>query len=175
MPTMIVETGAKVAGANSYCSVADADDYHDLIGSTEWVGDTDAKELALIKATLSIDTIYGAMFDSQPLPNQEMSWPRFNFWDKHNRFRESGTIPRELKRAVATLALKHLKGTAELFPAEDNAANIQSESVSVDGVVTSSTTYFGKSNVAKHAGFTDVEAMLTPLLKSKKGSVTLSR
>ena len=46
------ETGAGLADADSYCSQADADAYHDDRGNGAWaLLDSDAKDAALRKAT----------------------------------------------------------------------------------------------------------------------------
>ena len=42
--TLTVETGAIVANANSYVSIADCDSYHTLMGNATWTGTDAVKE-----------------------------------------------------------------------------------------------------------------------------------
>jgi hypothetical protein len=56
---LIVESGAIVAGAESYLSVAGADTYHANFGNTAWaLLDTPTKEAALRKATAYLQQAY---------------------------------------------------------------------------------------------------------------------
>lgn len=103
-----VETGTGVANANSYIDVAYADSYFTDRGNTGWTGaTTQAKQIALIKATDYIETRWGRRFlGSGPLTEtQGLSFPRLDTF--------SG-IPEGLKRATAEYAERAL--TADLMP-----------------------------------------------------------
>jgi hypothetical protein len=75
--TLIRETGALVANANSYASVADCDSYHDgHLYASAWTGATTAtKEAALVMATRLIDGCY--QFNGFKVSSaQSLQWPR---------------------------------------------------------------------------------------------------
>lgn len=77
MATMIVETGSASATANSYCSVANADTYHEMrLHATDWTEATDSdKEKALMWATRLLDEQVqwnGYKYTT----TQALAWPR---------------------------------------------------------------------------------------------------
>lgn len=172
---MIVETGNKVAGANSYCTLAFADQYHATYGNSDWTGSNAAKEAALMLASQSLDLLYGPKYLSSPLEGaQTLLWPRYPFTDKNGLARTAG-IPIELQRAQAELALKALQG-ADLFPEGNAQGAVISESVSV-GEISTSTTYrgAGKPEAAAFEGFRKIDLLLWPLLKGRRGSTFMAR
>jgi hypothetical protein len=78
-----VETGAGVAGANSYISVVDCDSYHALRGSADWVAATDAdKESALVKAAQYLDSINWV--GRKTLRTNAMAWPRESYGEANS-------------------------------------------------------------------------------------------
>ena len=116
--TMIVETGAGVAGANSYTTVAFVQSYFDdRGGNTAWDAlDTDNKEYMLIKATDYIEKRFSEKWIGDKNDNtNELSWPRHNVYDRHFRLLYSNTeIPPELQKAVGEYAVRAI--TAALIP-----------------------------------------------------------
>jgi hypothetical protein len=77
MLVLIKETGALVANANSYASVADGDTYHEgHLYAASWNGATTAtKEAALVMATRLIDGCY--QFNGYKVSStQALQWPR---------------------------------------------------------------------------------------------------
>lgn len=102
----IVEDGTGIANANSYCTVAFANDYFTERGNLTWIDAFDAaKEIALIKATDYIELRYANRFkDNILFPDvpQALSFPR------------TGTVamPVQLLRATCEYALRAL--SAEL-------------------------------------------------------------
>lgn len=101
----VVESGAGLSNANSYVSVADADDYHTLRNNTGWDSLSDeVKQASLLYATSHIDARY-----SWPgyvgNVNQSLGWPRTSAYDKEGRILSS--VPQKLKDAVCELALIH--------------------------------------------------------------------
>jgi len=106
--SIVVETGAIVAGANSYISVVDADAYFSARNNTTWSALTTAnKEAALLYATSWIDSRYswpGIIVDD----SQALSWPRLGAYDVDLRSIASTTIPQALIDAECEAALSHV-------------------------------------------------------------------
>ncbi len=105
---IIVETGAIVAGANSYVSEAYADSYFETRNNSDWAAlSTEAKEAALVYATSWIDSRYswpGIIVDD----SQALSWPRLGAYDVDLRSISSTSIPTALSHAVCEAALAHV-------------------------------------------------------------------
>lgn len=143
--TFVVEDGTVVAGANSYATVAFADDYFANFGApAAWTDSTTAqKEEALRIGTAWIDRKYAPRFKGMLTDyDQELEFPRSSVVDESGRWFESYEIPARLKRAVCEIALRHRNGVA-LWPdvsAEEHG--VASESVQVDEISVS-TTYLG--------------------------------
>ncbi len=81
MPTLIATPGAD--NANTYCSVADADAYHETVRTDEysvWVGlSADIKNRSLVQATRLIDehwSFIGHRTHSISGVTQKLEWPR---------------------------------------------------------------------------------------------------
>jgi hypothetical protein len=105
--TFTVEDGTIVPGANSYLTVAEADDILalDFRKTPEWNALTEAdKELMLSAATLYLEDNY-LWLGSRVAADQPLAWPRFGMKDKEFNCIAPGIIPRELKRATAQLAV----------------------------------------------------------------------
>ena len=75
--TLIKETGAGLANANSYASVADGDAYHDgHLYATAWTAaDENKKSTALAMATRLIDAEY-QFGGVRAVATQSLQWPR---------------------------------------------------------------------------------------------------
>jgi len=124
--TFTVETGAGLAEANSYVSVADADAYHDLRQNLDWDDLTDAqKKASLVYATSYIDAKFewpGYIKTSA----QALDWPRSSATDNESRILDG--IPAKLKEAVCELALVHFS-EQKLNQTFDRGGAIKSEKV----------------------------------------------
>ena len=106
----IVEDGTGKPDANSYVSLAEADDYFLTRGNTEWTGTDAEKEGALVRATDYLDGRYGLRFIGEKASQrQALAWPRK---DAEPYFQTE--IPPKLRRACCELGLRALKG--ELVP-----------------------------------------------------------
>jgi hypothetical protein len=115
MPTIIATPGA--TNANSYCTMAEADAYHEahLYASTWDDAEDDNKIAALIWATRLLDeqVDWKGYITSM---TQALRWPRSSVPDRDGRFYfDPTTIPTFLKNATAELARHLLTGdrTAE--------------------------------------------------------------
>lgn len=93
----------KSATANSYVTLAEADDYFETVpDSTQWDNKTtDKKNRALISATRWIDTLnfYGDRCDN----SQALSWPRNNYHVDRVEL-SCSVIPEDIKYATYELA-----------------------------------------------------------------------
>lgn len=116
---LIVEDGSIVAGAESYCSVAAADDYHSKRGNAAWAAldDTTEKEPALRKATDYMVQEYRQRWKGyRKSATQALDWPRsavylepvqYGGGVEPNPLLVSDTIvPDEVVKACAELAIR---------------------------------------------------------------------
>lgn len=107
---LIVEDGSIVVGAESYCSVSDADAYHTARGNTAWTGEDAAKEALLRKATDYMGQVYGLRWKGDRVSaEQALDWPRdgveaFGFGV------DTDIVPDAVANACAELALRALSG-----------------------------------------------------------------
>ena len=169
--SVIVEDGTQVANANSYLSVADADTYHTLYGHDDWAGTDADKGTALINATQSIELLYGQRYLSAPEnSSQSLLFPRFTFVVNHIQLINTGTIPTQLKNAVAEVALMYLNGS-DVFPTPNIAQALRSRTTTV-GQISKSETYMGIPPVESFSGFNKIDLLLAPILYvQKKGTM----
>lgn len=118
----VVEDGTGVSGANSYCSVADANSYFSDRGISEWVGTDDVKSHALVRATDFIDTTFGTRFLGEKISaSQSLEFPRTLFTG----------IPKELLKACAEYALRALNAKLIPDPPQEGAFAVKLERVIV--------------------------------------------
>lgn len=110
---LIVEDGSGVVGAESYISVADADDYHAKRNNLRWTGTEPEKEGALRKATDYIRQYYRTRWKgAQVYVDQGLDWPRSDVYiDPRNLETLVGddVVPVEVVNATAELALIALR------------------------------------------------------------------
>ncbi len=97
------------AAANSYCTVTEADAYHDSrLHRDDWKAtgtDVATKTVALIEATRLLDSMYEwASWASQPTV-QALQWPRIAVIARNRLvYVPNDAIPTELKNATAEMA-----------------------------------------------------------------------
>jgi len=107
----VVEDGSAVDGANSYCSVADADQINlDYENSVDWIAATDAeKEMALRQATRYLDLHY--IWDGYKVyEDQVLMWPRYEMYDEDDNYLAEDEIPTKVIQACVYLAIKVIEG-----------------------------------------------------------------
>lgn len=103
--TFEVETGSGSSTSNSYASVENANDYHDLRNNLDWQNlSYQQKEAALVYATSFIDSKFSwpGYISST---SQSLKWPRVSAFDSEGRYISS--IPQRLIDAVCELAYVH--------------------------------------------------------------------
>src|SRR5438046_7448880 len=105
MPIVVVATPG-AADANSYCSLAEANTYHDSHPyASAWTGaaSDDARNRALVTATRLLDE--HIEWDGYAASaTQALGWPRSGMVDRNENAIDSSTIPQTLKNAVAEFA-----------------------------------------------------------------------
>lgn len=143
--TLEIESGSGDADANSYCSLAQANEFHRVRNGNPpaWVSATDeAKRTALRRATYVLDLRYGSRWAGERASSdQALDWPRRYVMDRAGGYYDSSEIPQRLIDATASLALLHISGE-DIMPATETGASISSESSSV-GSLSQSISYIG--------------------------------
>lgn len=101
-----------------YGTVADADAYHAARGNSTWTGDSDAKEIALLRGSEYIDHNFRSSFPGYrtELRDQTREWPRSWAFDRENNSIPSDEVPVEVKEAAYEAALRELTDPGSLFP-----------------------------------------------------------
>lgn len=104
--TLIVETGAIVAGANGYITVAYLDDYW-LNRNVVLSQTTEEKEAAIIISTQYVD-LNNSWKGHIVSDAQSLDFPRYGIIDKEGRLLPSDEIPLQLQSAVAEYASRQM-------------------------------------------------------------------
>lgn len=107
MFAFVVENGSIVAGATSYVSVAEADDYYtiDPNFSATWAGlTTTVKQHLLAWSTRILDQKTDWKGYVTDATVQELRWPRTYVYARDNVLIADNKIPEQLKEAVFELA-----------------------------------------------------------------------
>lgn len=161
--TLTIEDGTVVTSANSYYSLASADDYFTQRGNTTWIGyGNDTKTYALIKAYQYMENLPWKGMKS--LSDQGLSWPRIGMSDEDGYAIDSNEIPKRIKWAQAEIAYNYITDT-DLEPnISTGERNIILEKVDVIEVRYSGT---GKSS---YTIYQRVDNLLSPFLKYGGGS-----
>lgn len=133
--TFVVEDGTGLADANSLCSVAVADQYHEDYGNTDWALKTLAeKQQALRLGTQAHEVRYGSRLrGSRVNEGQSLSWPRISV-TRENFVVPSNVVPTETKYCVAVLARSSF--TEVLVPDIAKPAAIKKKRTQTGPVVT---------------------------------------
>lgn len=187
--SLIVEDGTKVAGAESYVSLLDAETYHAKYGNTTWTNtdDDDAKEAALRKATMYLDGHYRTRWKGRKTDpfGQSLEWPRIGVkvaeyenlflygyateqapvdGPEYFGYLDLDTIPERLKQAQMELALRALSGPL----AADGDASVKSEKVDVIEIT------YNTGMVKGRMTYPEIDALLSDFIEST-GSMSISR
>ena len=102
--TLTLDNTVGGANANAYCSIAEADAYHEARGFNDrWVtGSVTEKTAAIVWATrlLDMENFVGTM----TVRTGALRWPRFGIIDRDYRIVDPQVIPQFIKNAVAEWA-----------------------------------------------------------------------
>lgn len=110
--TVVVETGAGLADADSYLSVAEAIQYHTARGNVAWLRLTtlEARDIALRRATDYLRQTYGTRWRGERVSSrQRLDWPRTGVCADGFDV-PSDSVPEAVRHACAELALRVLQG-----------------------------------------------------------------
>lgn len=111
--TLIVETGAGLSDAESYCSVAFADQYHGDRGNTSWFSGCD-REAALRKATDFMMQRYGQKWlGYRRYSTQALDWPRVSIVVDKYIVVEPDIVPLDIQKVCAELAYRSLTSSLD--------------------------------------------------------------
>lgn len=104
---LVVETGAGLADAESYCSVESANSRHAAFGNAAWDDLSDGqKEIALRKATAKMTQDYRQRWKGERrTATQALDWPRYGV-RVDCIYLANDAVPAEIVNACADLALK---------------------------------------------------------------------
>lgn len=167
----VVEDGTARSDANSYCSVAVADIYHQRYGNpAAWSGATTAvKQEALRIATRAADERYGLRWSGiQSTGTQALAWPRNYATDLFGREISSTAVPTALQNWVARAALLHIGGTT-LIPDTQTEAVIASETKAMAGGFSKAVTYRGGKSPETQFPSLDRSLMAAGLIEAGAG------
>lgn len=126
--SLIVEDGTGKSDSEAYISVADADAYHSARNNSDWdLLDDPQKEAKLRIATEYMVAEYRNRWKGyRSKVDQALDWPRQGVVIENGRVLiKNNTIPTEIKRACAELALRASMGAL----IEDQTQKVASETV----------------------------------------------
>lgn len=154
----VVETGAGVADATAYITVAFADLYHANRNNADWaaVTTTGAKQAAIMRATDYIETFYGERFVGiRSTAEQGLAWPRVNCWDELGNAIEG--VPLVIQKACAEYALRALSDDLAADSTTTSGGSIAEETKKV-GDVTRTIKYATPLSVTSSSGLNQYPA-----------------
>ncbi|UYW34472.1 DnaT-like ssDNA-binding protein [Methylorubrum extorquens] len=160
---LIVEDGTGRADAESYASVAQADEYHQKRGTAGWTGDEAAKEAALRRATDYLDGAYRTRWLGQAaMLEQSLAWPRAFVRDER-AYLPSDAVPAAVVRACCEAALRELQSPGSLAPDLFPGERVVSETV---GPLSVEYADGGGSDAGAPPVLVAVDRILAPVLRS---------
>lgn len=162
---LVVEDGSGMQNADSYASVATADDYHASRGNTAWSHlTTSTKDVKLRMATDYLQAKYsGGWKGYRVAALQALDWPRYGVTVDRITL-VSDELPVQLVRACCELALKAIDGPLMV----DEGAQVKAEKIGSIEV-----TY--ADGARQQTRFAAVDSMLRPLLAGGPGSIAIRR
>lgn len=126
---LIVEDGSMPDGANSYASVAMADDYFSARGNTAWTGlSTEQKEAALVRGA---DFLNGLRWPGRKVAQRTMAWPRSDAQDGDGYSIAPNAVPEPVVRACCYLAGQYGSGSDPLAPRDRKLSSISVGAISL--------------------------------------------
>ena len=171
MGTSAIVATAKSATANSYCTLAEADQYQDdrPAVSTTWA---DASENSKIRALLWATKLMEACFEwtgYASTTTQALGWPRMGLLERIDVSLDSDTVPSEIKNAQSEFARQLL--------VSNRAQDSDIESDSIKSVKAGSIALEFDSSAAYNKVVPDAVYLMIPQdwFSSVRGRVTSTR
>lgn len=166
--TFTVETGAAIAGANSYATTDEADDYFFDRDLTAWTdAELTAKEKALLDASQYMDATY-RWIGAKKTQAQGLGWPRSGACDPDGFPIAHSIVPRRVKESAFELALEAL--AADLLPPLERGGAIKRKLEKVD-VIEEETEY--QDGAPDNRTYPLVDRMLAGLYEGRAGGINL--
>lgn len=172
--TLIVETGAGIANADSWVTMQFADQYAGRVGNALWVdGDAELKEPALRRGVRYLDAVYSPRYAGQransPL-EQSLTWPRKNVVDDDGYDVAVDLVPNNLMMAQVEAAFLEFAIPGSTQPTA--SARLQ-KSVTVGPLsVTYEDSQGNKFGPGGQPLFSVIDGLMAPLLdRAKTGGV----
>ncbi len=125
----VLEDGSGVLGANAFCSLAFATQFHENKGTlAAWnaLASDDVRKQAIIAATQYLTSSFQFIGRPWSYVAGYLSWPRWDAFDRDGVFYEG--VPAEIQQATAWLALKHT--TTPLDAPIDTTRDLKSVAIS---------------------------------------------
>ncbi len=113
---LIVEDGSGMTNADAFISVAYADTYHAAMGNTTWTGAEPLKEGAIRRATAFLSNSYEWQGYKRQGRPQALAWPRVDVVDCEGWGVDFASIPVEIQKATAEVALRELVSPGSMNP-----------------------------------------------------------
>lgn len=155
---IVVETGAGVAGSNSYHSlVSSAAYFAERPNAAAWSGSTDAlRTEALLYACIWLEARYGdALGGGIVSQTQSLLFPRTTFYDTAGRLVTTGTVPDRWKDAQAEAALAGLSAALN---------EVRSRGGAIESVSAGSVSVQFASGASPGRTFPFIDNLVAPLL-----------
>lgn len=155
--------------ADFYGTASGADAYFAARGITTWAGTNDAKEAALLKASVWLDGNYSTLFPGLRTNGraQPREWPRTGAIDAYGYAIDPDLVPPEIEMATYEAALRELVTPGALNVDYTAAEGIKS--VSIDGAL--SVTFNGANSAADvQLQISSINQILYPIL-SKQAAI----
>lgn len=125
--TLIVETGAAVAGANAYADVPTVAAYAAARGLAFSASPDVGNEAAIIRATAALDATYRGRFPGYKRTGraQNLEWPRGQAYDVEGLLIDSDSVPIEIVNATCEMAVRELANPGSMMPDLERGGNIE--------------------------------------------------
>lgn len=161
--SLIVEDGTGRADAESYATVAQADEYHQKRGNAGWAGETAGREAALRRASEYLDGAYRTRWLGKgSTPTQALAWPRA-YARSGAGYLPSDAVPLAVVRACCEAALRELQNPGSLAPDLYPGERVVSETV---GPLEVEYADGGGSDAGAPPVLVAVDRILAPVLRS---------
>lgn len=164
---IMVEDGTGLPDANSYVSVADAEEYATDRGLTFASASTLLKEAALIRATTAIDASYRSQFPGWKADGrgQALEWPRTDAYDRDLNLIPSNEVPIEVVQATIEAAVRELAVPGSTMPDLERGGAIKS-------VKAGSVAVEYADNAESGTVFSILGGIIAPVLTQSTGGLT---
>ena len=169
---LVIEDGAGTADANSYISLAYADNYAVNRNYSDWLSLNEyAKKTAIIKAMDYVDNIF-TWRGRKMSKNQALNFPRLDIVDDDG-FDWSGEIPEALKKAICEAAFT-VRKQVSLYVTKDINGKLKKDRKKAD-VAEIEKEYFDNVKIDYTTAYEELDTLLSGLIIQKGSSSDIVR